>query len=249
MCIYYTRALIVYIWYYLTMTIGTQIKKYRIQSNLTLEALANKLDLTKGAIASWEKDRQNPTVSNMQKLVKIFGIGLGDLIDESGDVRESIQYEKPQKAKANNLPGTSIKQGELIPILDIAKSNGTDFGKITKSPIGHIAKPSALSNHKGLYAVYVSDSGMSPVHEAGDLRVVTPHIPCRSGDTVICVVFDGKTGQKTCYIKKFESIELSKGGQELVVLRQLNPVFDISFDKKNIEFMHKMLTYNEVLGL
>ena len=135
------------------MTLGTQIKKYRLARNLTQLQVAEMLNLTKGAVTSWEKDRQNPTVQNILKLSEILGVQVSDIIYRTGEISEAIRIASNKKpAEPLKPPQITLTPEHLesIPIFNHAKGNIDDRGYIIEVPIGKIARTIALSNHNDL---------------------------------------------------------------------------------------------------
>ena len=69
------------------MTLGEKIKGLRIKSNLTQEQLAEKLDLSRSAVAKWESNNGLPDVVNLKKLSKIFYVTIVSLVDYTDDLK------------------------------------------------------------------------------------------------------------------------------------------------------------------
>ncbi|MGL1919921.1 MAG: helix-turn-helix domain-containing protein [Hyphomicrobiales bacterium] len=217
------------------MTNAKNIKNLRRQANLTQGQLAERLGLSRNAIAQWENGNSKPTKSNLDRLSKIF----------------KTKIDEPEK-KGNNESSRiseSTTLQEKIPILGYAQGNPIVSANAIRSPIGYIHKPHSLANHTDLYAVYITGDSMSPEHKNSEIRIATPHIPFGHGDTVIILAKDAETSVETSYIKIYERTETTSAGKEILVFSQHNPQVDINFDKKNLVFTHKVLTYKELLGL
>lgn len=54
------------------MEIGTQIKKYRLASELSQEELAEKIYVTRQTISNWENGRNYPDVKSLLLLSSLF---------------------------------------------------------------------------------------------------------------------------------------------------------------------------------
>lgn len=59
---------------------SNQLKKYRTNSNITQDELANKLFVTRQAISKWESGESTPDMNNLVKLTDIFNISLDTLV-------------------------------------------------------------------------------------------------------------------------------------------------------------------------
>lgn len=219
----------------MTMTNSKNIKNLRRQANLTQDQLAERMGLSRNAIAQWESGKTSPTITNLDRLSKIF--------------KTTVATPNTQTAtkNANNAQNPLLQ--EKLPILGYAQGNHIESANAARLPIGYVQKPHSLSNYTDLYAVYITGDSMSPQHQNSEIRIVSPHIPYGQGDTVIIVARNPDTNIETSYIKNFERIETLKNGEELYIFSQLNPPVDINFYKKNLVFEHKVLTYKEVLGL
>ncbi|MDD4077364.1 MAG: helix-turn-helix transcriptional regulator [Bacilli bacterium] len=64
------------------MFLGEQIKKNRININLTQEELAKKISVTKDCINLWETNQTEPSVTELIKLSKIFNVPINHLCEE-----------------------------------------------------------------------------------------------------------------------------------------------------------------------
>lgn len=62
------------------MNIGENIKQKRIESGLTQADLASKLGVSRTAVSSWEVNRNEPCVSDIEKMAEIFGCLKTDII-------------------------------------------------------------------------------------------------------------------------------------------------------------------------
>lgn len=75
------------------MTLGEKIKYARKCHGLSQEQLANKLCISRSAIAKWETDKGIPDVENLKMLSKLLGTSVDALLDD-GDTSQSavIRY-------------------------------------------------------------------------------------------------------------------------------------------------------------
>ena len=62
--------------------LGENIKRLRTEKGLTQKDLADRLFVTPQAVSRWENNEAEPSVSTLSQLAKIFGIGVGDLIED-----------------------------------------------------------------------------------------------------------------------------------------------------------------------
>lgn len=80
------------------MEIGRQIKKYRLESGLSQDELAEKIFVTRQTISNWENDKNYPDIKSLLLLSSLFDISLDTLV--KGDLekmKEQIQTEDIKK--------------------------------------------------------------------------------------------------------------------------------------------------------
>jgi transcriptional regulator with XRE-family HTH domain len=98
------------------MTIGEKIKQARKEKQMTQEQLAEKLIVSRAAIAKWENDNGVPDIENLKKLSQVFGITIDELCDNSvtGDAPKTVtkdEYYTPYIGKKCNVELTDWNDG------------------------------------------------------------------------------------------------------------------------------------------
>ena len=84
------------------MTLGQKIKKLRIEKELTQKDLADQVHVTFQTISKWENDENEPDVSTLRELAKLFGCSLDYLLSEE-------EVEKPRQ-EIVEAPKEEVKQ-------------------------------------------------------------------------------------------------------------------------------------------
>ena len=64
------------------MTLGEKIKLLRTKNGITQEIMAEKLNVSRSAIAKWETNNGFPEISNLKMISKIFHVSLDELIND-----------------------------------------------------------------------------------------------------------------------------------------------------------------------
>ncbi|MGM0240430.1 MULTISPECIES: helix-turn-helix domain-containing protein [Enterococcus] len=62
------------------MEIGTRLKQARVEAKFTQEKLAEKIQVTRQTISSWENQRSYPDISSIVQLSEIYNISLDILL-------------------------------------------------------------------------------------------------------------------------------------------------------------------------
>jgi transcriptional regulator with XRE-family HTH domain len=76
------------------MTFGEKLKKARIEAGYTQNELANKLTVSRAAIAKWESDRGMPDVTNLKAIAEALSVSIDYLLDD-GSVLDFSVTNKP----------------------------------------------------------------------------------------------------------------------------------------------------------
>ena len=68
------------------MTFGEKLKKARLESKYTQEELANKLCVSRSAIAKWESDKGMPDINNLKTISSVLNITIDYLLNEDDNL-------------------------------------------------------------------------------------------------------------------------------------------------------------------
>lgn len=85
------------------MNISKQIKKYRLDSKLSQEDLAEKIFVTRQTISNWENGKNYPDINSLVLLSTLFGVSLDILV--KGDLDEMKEEIKTEDIKKFNRDG------------------------------------------------------------------------------------------------------------------------------------------------
>lgn len=131
-----------------------------------------------------------------------------------------------------------------VPVLGTAAASSVGGFRLSRDLIDVVPRPRGLMSARDVYAIFVAGDSMAPAHSAGELRYVSPHRPCRPGDTVL-VRFRAHDGaEETAFLGI-----LVEAGEKAIRLRKLNPEHEVSHDRTFVRSMHKVLTLNEIMGV
>ena len=89
------------------MTLGEKIKEARKQAGLSQEQFADKMNVSRSAVAKWETDKGIPDISNLKVMSKLLNVSIDHLLDDSespdfGEMTEPVNlndYEKTGKCR------------------------------------------------------------------------------------------------------------------------------------------------------
>lgn len=76
------------------MTFGEKLKTARKEAGLSQEQFAEKMSVSRSAVAKWESDRGMPDVSNLKVMAQLLGVSVDYLLDED----EKISFHETKEA-------------------------------------------------------------------------------------------------------------------------------------------------------
>ena len=85
------------------MTFGEKLKSARQQAGLSQQELAEKLSVSRSAVAKWETDNGLPDIENLKAIAALLNVSIDYLLDEGGalsmtNLREAIDLENFEKS-------------------------------------------------------------------------------------------------------------------------------------------------------
>ena len=80
------------------MKFGEKLKNGRIRSDLTQEAVAKQIGVSRQSLSNWENDRTYPDLASVLKLSDLYGLSLDELLREDTELRRKIE-EKTERVK------------------------------------------------------------------------------------------------------------------------------------------------------
>lgn len=78
-------------------TIGENIKRLRIENNMTQEQLAAELNTTKSAISKYELDKRQPRYETIVRIAAIFRTSTGTILNKGGKIKYLVKQWKSKK--------------------------------------------------------------------------------------------------------------------------------------------------------
>lgn len=75
------------------MELGEQIKKYRKESGMSQDILAEKIYVTRQTVSNWETSKSYPDVNSLLRLSEVFGISVDTLLKGDAQVIKNIVKE------------------------------------------------------------------------------------------------------------------------------------------------------------
>jgi len=80
------------------MKFGEKLRDARLKAELTQEAVAKRIGVSRQSLSNWENDRTYPDLASVLKLSDLYGLSLDDLLREDAELRKRME-EKKEKVK------------------------------------------------------------------------------------------------------------------------------------------------------
>lgn len=95
------------------MTLGEKIKEARRKCGFSQEQLAEKLSVSRSAIAKWETDKGLPDVGNLKVLARLLNVSVDHLLDEAEGAEDSVIRE-PYQLAAYGYGCKKVKKDRVV---------------------------------------------------------------------------------------------------------------------------------------
>lgn len=149
--------------------------------------------------------------------------GLAPLLGVSPDDLRSTGA--PAGKPVGDARGLAVRADvDDLPVYASAEGGGGAL-IITNEPIDYVRRPEPLLSVRDSYGCYVIGESMSPAYEQGDLLLIHPNRPVRSGDDCV-FVRDPGDGSQHALVKRVLRITPEKWR-----VRQFNPAKDFDLDR------------------
>ncbi|MBQ4569169.1 MAG: helix-turn-helix transcriptional regulator [Ruminococcus sp.] len=154
------------------MTLGEKLKLSRNRMGLSQEVLAQKLRVSRSAVAKWETDKGIPDVENLKALAELLGVSVDYLLSE-GDgackhiLKESVDLSlyagKGTREKKDTVVKEKFPDADIVPLIAREKLTKGQrifdnlLGIFTDAPFGTADVFNEIKNCKDQY--YLAQRG------------------------------------------------------------------------------------------
>ena len=95
------------------MILGKKIREARRKCGLSQEQLAEKMSVSRSAIAKWETDKGLPDVGNLKVLARLLSVSVDQLLDE-GDGTDGSVIREPYRLDAYGRGCKKMKKDRVV---------------------------------------------------------------------------------------------------------------------------------------
>lgn len=160
----------------------------------------------------------------------------------------AVPAEQPNAFHAPDVP-TEALAAEIymsldVPVLGVSMGGDDTYFHFNGETVDYVRRPPGIAKAKRAYAAFVVGESMYPLYAEGSIVYVNPDKPPAIGDDVVLEVDMGPNEPTAGYIKR-----LKRRMTEKIVVEQFNPQREIEFDRAIIVAMHRVVPWNELLGI
>ena len=179
------------------MSFGNKIKDLRTKVGMTQKELAEKLHVSFQTVSRWEKDENEPDISTLKSISKIFNIDMNELL--SGD-SEDDETEEEEVRSEYRTPFDSKFTIDSDSLANYERGYGESFGKvISKSEI------TITENNEKRIKEYGFDTNISI---QGDVGI---YFSVNNTEKFFALIFSGAI-QFLCPFENYIGINISDTG-------------------------------------
>lgn len=217
---------------------------------ITFEELARRTGLQSSRIRKYATGKGNqPRGDTLNRIARVLGVELFWLRDNTppkhatpseGDTLARVivpSHTAGETARGKERPGFGGQRD--VPVYKTTPTPDGTSALITAEISDLAERPPGIVGATGVYAVFARGESMSPKYDHGDIVYIHPDRPIMAGGYVLVGYKDSRV-----IIRR-----LISRGDSVVVLRRLNPLRDERHTPDSFEFIHHILSLNELVGL
>jgi phage repressor protein C with HTH and peptisase S24 domain len=181
--------------------------------------------------------KPNPTLETLKLAAKVLQVP----VEWFDDFATPVEPPRPNQRSVSG--GRDDRRRFDVPVRGVALGSVVydQTGFALGRPISFVERPKSLDGAADVYAVEIANDSMAPMHPAGQIRFVHPGKLPLPGDSVIVRTRNNPQDPGQDYIKLLKAQD-----RDRIVLTQLNPKADIEIPMRFVDYLHKVLTMNEL---
>lgn len=96
------------------MQSGEKIQRLRSEQNLSQKELADKLEVSRQAIAKWETNRGIPDIENLKRIAQLFNVSIDYLVYEEESIQDYVM-KIPIDIEQYPMPkGNAVREDQVV---------------------------------------------------------------------------------------------------------------------------------------
>ncbi|MCC4288484.1 LexA family protein [Vreelandella aquamarina] len=172
-----------------------RIRNRRRERGLSQDALAKRLNITKGTISQWEQGRTTPSGENLYNLARELGVTARWVL-EGGDLGQDAANVEP------SVEPVAIRT-KLVPEISwVAAGAWAEVCHVESDPDALNWYPCPVSASESTFVLRVVGESMAPEYPPGRIIFIDPERQPESGDDVVASMTDTNEATFKRYIEE-----------------------------------------------
>lgn len=152
------------------MTFGEKLKQARIDAGFTQNDLANKLMVSRAAVAKWESDRGMPDVTNLKLIAKALGVSVDYLLDDGSKLDLSVTTKVIDLSEyANGKKLSFFKKAKIKEQIVREEYPKAEILALTLTEIKNTKREALADHFIGLFALLLAGIPLFGTQEFGKM--------------------------------------------------------------------------------
>lgn len=149
--------------------LGARIRSFRTQQGLSQEALAEKLDVSRQAVAKWERGASLPSTANLLALSRIFDCSVSELSGTPQEAEHAPAEQAESTGQAplaeprKSRPRLAVFAGVIVLVLAAVVCLGAAVGTLLTCLITPAATLGVIGDADGPTSILVTGPGISGI--------------------------------------------------------------------------------------
>ncbi len=215
--------------------------------------LATAVNVSFTAAHNWAHGKNLPSRKRIPAIAEFLGIPEQELRDAVfGGVTKLQPSNDGNAVKSREVDShESIRPAAIsdfgprnIPVLGVVVGGAKSDFHLNGETVSYVRRPAAISELSEVYALYVVGTSMAPRFKDGELIYVHKRTPAIGDDVVIQLKpLDGGSPNRG-FVKHL----IRRNGTH-IICGQYNPEGEVRYENSEIVSIHRVLPWNELLGV
>lgn len=96
------------------MLSGEKIRRLRLEQELSQKDLAEKLEVSRQAIAKWETNRGIPDIDNLKRIAQLFQVSIDYLVNDQEPIDNHLIKQSIDRSNYTKPKGNALLEDQIV---------------------------------------------------------------------------------------------------------------------------------------
>lgn len=238
-------------------SLGQALRDARKERRRSMAQVGQAVGVSTAAVQQWETNVTRPTPENLAAAAKYLETDARSLLALLAKVDDAAPMTPATPRQDDPAPNAIIEGAEpRLPDLggprDVEElgiavgGDGEDDGafEFNGQVVDRVTRPPGILHRRDVFALRVSNTSMVPKYDHGE-RIFAERRRPAPGEYAVVELHpreEGRAGRG--YIKRLVSVNSAK-----VIVEQFNPPKTLEFDRDQVKAVHRVIPWQELLGV